>query len=170
MVSPIDGRVSRYYVTMGNLVVQDQTLLTTIVSVDPIYAYFDVDESTVLHVRELIRTGKMQSAREVSVPAWLSLTSDDGFPHEGTINFVDNQVNPKTGTLRVRGVFSEQRRSAFARLLSSACGCASACRIRRCWSANERSRRTKAKRSSTWSTRRTKSSIGRFASAHATAA
>jgi RND family efflux transporter MFP subunit len=105
VVSPIDGRVSRYYVTRGNLVVQDQTLLTTIVSVDPIYAYFDVDESTVLHARELIRTGKMQSAREISVPAWLSVASDDGFPYEGTINFVDNQVDPKTGTLRVRGVF-----------------------------------------------------------------
>ena len=105
VVSPIDGRVSRYYVTKGNLVVQDQTLLTTIVSVDPIYAYFDVDESTVLHVRELIRSGKMQSAREISVPAWLSVTSDDGFPYEGVINFVDNQVDPKTGTLRVRGVF-----------------------------------------------------------------
>ena len=84
---------------------QDQTLLTTIVSVDPIYAYFDVDESTVLHVRELIRTGKMQSAREVSVPAWLSVANDEGFSHEGTINFIDNQIDPKTGTLRVRGVF-----------------------------------------------------------------
>jgi RND family efflux transporter MFP subunit len=108
VVAPIDGRVSRYYATVGNLVVQDQTLLTTIVSVDPIYAYFDVDESTVLRVRGLIRSGKMQSAREVSVPAWLSVTSDDGFPHEGTINFIDNQVDPKTGTLRLRGVFSNQ--------------------------------------------------------------
>jgi RND family efflux transporter MFP subunit len=108
VVSPIDGRVSRYYVTRGNLVMQDQTLLTTIVSVDPIYAYFDVDESTVLHVRELIRTGKMQSAREVSVPAWLSVNSDDGFPYEGTINFIDNQIDPKTGTLRARGVFSNK--------------------------------------------------------------
>lgn len=105
VVSPIDGRVSRYFVTRGNLVMQDQTLLTTIVSVDPIYAYFDVDESTVLHVRELIRTGKMQSAREVSVPAWLSVANDEGFSHEGTINFIDNQIDPKTGTLRVRGVF-----------------------------------------------------------------
>jgi RND family efflux transporter MFP subunit len=111
VVSPIDGRVSRYYVTKGNLVVQDQTLLTTIVSVDPIYAYFDVDESTVLHVRELIRSGKMQSAREISVPAWLSVTSDDGFPYEGVINFVDNQVDPKTGTLRVRGVFPNNEKN-----------------------------------------------------------
>jgi membrane fusion protein, multidrug efflux system len=105
VVSPIDGRVSRFYATVGNLVVQDQTLLTTIVSVDPIYAYFDVDESTVLRVRELIRTGKMKSAREVSVPAWLSLTNDEGFSREGIINFIDNQVDPKTGTLRLRGVF-----------------------------------------------------------------
>jgi RND family efflux transporter MFP subunit len=105
VVAPIDGRVSRYYVTVGNLVVQDQTLLTTIVSVDPIYAYFDVDESTVLRVRELIRTGKMQSARDVSVPAWLSLTNNDDFSKEGRIDFIDNQVDPKTGTLRVRAVF-----------------------------------------------------------------
>jgi RND family efflux transporter MFP subunit len=108
VIAPIDGRVSRYYATVGNLVMQDQTLLTTIVSVDPIYAYFDVDESTVLHVRELIRTGKMQSAREASVPAWLSFTNEEGFSHEGVINFIDNQVDPKTGTLRLRGVFSNK--------------------------------------------------------------
>jgi RND family efflux transporter MFP subunit len=81
------------------------TLLTTIVSVDPIYVYFDVDEYTVLRVRKLIREGKMKSAREVPLPVFLGLANDQGFPHEGVINFVDNQVNPKTGTLRLRGVF-----------------------------------------------------------------
>ena len=105
VTSPIDGRISRYNVTIGNLVQQDQTLLTTIVSVDPIYAYMDVDEHTVLHVRELIRTGKAKSARDSVMIAKLGLANDDGFPREGTVNFVDNQVNPKTGTLRLRAVF-----------------------------------------------------------------
>src|SRR5438477_8452002 len=69
------------------------------------YAYFDVDEHTVLHVRRLIREGKAKSARDVELPVWLGLANEDGYPHRGTVNFVDNQVNPKTGTLRLRGVF-----------------------------------------------------------------
>jgi RND family efflux transporter MFP subunit len=109
VTAPISGRVSRYVVTVGNLVqAGDQgggTLLTTIVSVDPMYAYFDVDEYTVLRVRQLIREGKATSARHGEVAVWLGLANEDGFPHRGTINFVDNQVNPKTGTLRLRGVF-----------------------------------------------------------------
>ena len=95
--------------TEGNLVQSGQngggTLLTTIVSVDPMYAYFDVDERTVLRVRQLIREGKAKSARETEWPVSLGLANEEGFPHQGTINFVDNQVNPKTGTLRLRGVF-----------------------------------------------------------------
>src|SRR5438477_3406657 len=69
------------------------------------YAYFDVDEHTVLHVRRLIREGKAKSARDVELPVWLGLANEDGYPHRGTVNFVDNQVNPRTGTLRLRGVF-----------------------------------------------------------------
>jgi RND family efflux transporter MFP subunit len=109
VTAPISGRVSRYMVTVGNLIQSgDQanvTLLTTIVSVDPMYAYFDIDESTVRH---LIRTGTVKSAREAAMPVRLSLTNGDGFPYGGTIDFVDNQVNAKTGTLRVRGRFSNQ--------------------------------------------------------------
>jgi membrane fusion protein, multidrug efflux system len=108
VISPIDGRASRFYITLGNLVVQDQTLLTTIVSVDPIYADFDVDERTVLRVRQLIREGKARSARDSEIPVLLELANEQGFPHHGTINFVDNQVNPQTGTLRVRGVFENR--------------------------------------------------------------
>src|SRR5262249_7811733 len=81
------------------------TLLTTIVSVDPMYAYFDVDERTVQRVQQMIREGKLKSADETAVPVALGLVTEEGFPHPGTINFVDNQVNPKTGTLKVRGVF-----------------------------------------------------------------
>ncbi len=109
VLAPISGRVSRMIVTEGNLVESGQnggTLLTTLVSVDPIYAYFDVDEHTVLRVRQMIREGKVQSARESAWPVYLGLANEDGFPRSGTINFVDNQVNPKTGTLRLRGVFS----------------------------------------------------------------
>jgi RND family efflux transporter MFP subunit len=112
VIAPVTGRVSRYVVTVGNLIQSgDQnggTLLTTVVSVDPMYAYFDVDEYTVLRVRQLIREGKAKSARDGEVSVALGLANEDGFPHQGTINFVDNQVNPKTGTLRVRGVFANQ--------------------------------------------------------------
>jgi RND family efflux transporter MFP subunit len=109
VTAPVSGRVSRYVVTVGNLIQSgDQnggTLLTTIVSVDPMYVYFDMDERTVLRVRELIREGKARSARETEWPVGLGLATEDRFPHQGTIDFEDNQVNPKTGTLRVRGVF-----------------------------------------------------------------
>ena len=110
VLAPVSGRASRYVVTVGNLIQSaDQgggTLLTTIVSVDPMYAYFDVDEHTVLRVRRLIREGKADSPREVAtVPVWLGLANEEGHPHKGTIDFVDNQVNPKTGTMRLRGVF-----------------------------------------------------------------
>jgi RND family efflux transporter MFP subunit len=109
ITAPVSGRVSRYAVTVGNLIQSgDQnggTLLTTIVSVDPMYAYFDMDERTVLRVRQLIREGKASSSSETEWPVALGLAIEEGFPHQGTIDFEDNQVNPKTGTLRVRGVF-----------------------------------------------------------------
>jgi RND family efflux transporter MFP subunit len=109
VTAPVSGRVSRYVVTVGNLIqAGDQgggTLLTTIVSVDPMYAYFDVDEHTALRVRQLIREGKQESVREGGFPVSLGLANEEGFPHHGTINFVDNQVNPRTGTIRLRGVF-----------------------------------------------------------------
>ena len=109
ITAPVSGRVSRYVVTVGNLIQSGNqsggTLLTTIVSVDPMYAYFDVDERTVLRIRQLIREGKAKSDREAVWPVSLGLATEEGFPHQGTINFEDNQVNPRTGTLRVRGVF-----------------------------------------------------------------
>jgi RND family efflux transporter MFP subunit len=111
-IAPVSGRISRYVVTVGNLIQSgDQnggTLLTTIVSVDPMYVYFDMDERTVLRVRQLIREGKAKSAGQTAWPVALGLATEDGFPHHGTINFEDNQVNPRTGTLRVRGVFANK--------------------------------------------------------------
>lgn len=108
VVAPISGRISYKHATTGNLVtggVGSGTLLTTIVSCDPVYANFDVDDRTVQRVQKLIREGKLESNEAASVPVWLGLATESGFPHRGTINFVDNQVNPRTGTLRVRGVF-----------------------------------------------------------------
>jgi RND family efflux transporter MFP subunit len=109
VTAPVSGRVSRSIVTVGNLVqggdLTGGTLLTTIVSVDPMYAYFDVDERTVLRVKQLIREGQLRSADDGTIPVSLGLANEDGFPHQGTVNFVDNQVNAKTGTLKVRGVF-----------------------------------------------------------------
>jgi RND family efflux transporter MFP subunit len=109
VTAPISGRISRHLIDEGNLVTADTTLLTAIVSTDPMYAYFDVDERTVLHVRQLIREGKARNARAgEELPVLLGLANETGFPHQGTINFLDNQVNPQTGTLRLRGVFPNE--------------------------------------------------------------
>jgi len=109
VTAPVSGRISRYYVTVGNLVsagdLTGGTLLTTIVSVDPMYAYFDVDEHTVLRVKQLIREGKAKTPDDPDIPVWLGLANENRHPHRGSIHFIDNQVNPRTGTLRVRGVF-----------------------------------------------------------------
>jgi RND family efflux transporter MFP subunit len=117
VIAPVSGRVSRYVVTVGNLIRSgDQgpgqgggTLLTTIESVDPMYAYFDVDEYTALRARQLVREGKSDSARDGGYPVSLGLANEEGHPHQGTINFVDNNVNPKTGTIRLRGVFPNKQ-------------------------------------------------------------
>src|SRR5438477_186843 len=95
VTAPVSGRVSRYVVTVGNLIQSgDQsggTLLTTIVSMDPIYAYYDVDERTVQRVSQLIRGGKVKWARQTEWPVSLGLATEEGFPRQGTVNFVDNQ-------------------------------------------------------------------------------
>jgi RND family efflux transporter MFP subunit len=118
--APINGRLSRTLVTVGNLVIADQTFLTTLVSMDPIYAYFDADEPTVLRVRQLIREGKFKSAREpgVRVPVYLGLSIERGYPHEGYLDFINNQIDPSTGTLQVRGVFTNPKPPVGDRLLS----------------------------------------------------
>jgi multidrug efflux system membrane fusion protein len=105
IISPIRGVISRELVTVGNLVQTDTTLLTNIVSVDPIYAYFNVDERSVLKYQALVRSGKLTDARSGAVPISLQLENEDGFPHQGSIDFINNQFNSSTGTLEVRGLF-----------------------------------------------------------------
>lgn len=101
VTSPISGRVSRAQITAGNLVSADVTALTSVVSTDKIYAYFDADERVYLKYIELARQGR----RGQTTPVYLGLSNEDGNPHLGQMNFVDNQVNPKTGTIRGRAVF-----------------------------------------------------------------
>ena len=119
VVSPIDGLISRYYLTLGNLVNQDQTLLTTVVSLDPMYVYFDVDEPTLLRVRRAINEGRIKRSRDgTTIPVLMGLHGEEGFPHQGQFNFVDNQVNPTTGSITVRGVFPNPEPPGGVRLLS----------------------------------------------------
>jgi RND family efflux transporter MFP subunit len=102
--APISGRISRTLVTVGNLVGSSEpTLLTTIVRMDPIYVYFDVPEINFLQYQQLIRTQGAPAATEAKVPVFVGLPSEQGYPHEGVINFRDSQVDPGTGTIVVRG-------------------------------------------------------------------
>jgi RND family efflux transporter MFP subunit len=108
VTSPIDGRVSNKLVTIGNLInggAGQATLLTTIQSVDPIYCYVDVDERSVLKYQKLAAEKKRVSAVEARIPCFLQLSNETGFPHTGVVDFVDNHVDPTTGTRRARGVY-----------------------------------------------------------------
>ncbi|AMO76931.1 multidrug efflux RND transporter periplasmic adaptor subunit MexE [Pseudomonas citronellolis] len=106
ITAPIDGRVSRAEVTAGNLVNSGQSLLTTLVSTDKVYAYFDADERVYLKYVAMARAGGPDARG--STPVYLGLTGEDGFPHLGRLDFLDNQVNPKTGTIRGRAVFDNK--------------------------------------------------------------
>jgi multidrug efflux system membrane fusion protein len=115
VTSPIDGMVSRYYLTLGNLANQDQTLLTTVVSLDPMYAYFDMDENTLLKVTRAIDAGSIKESTRA--PIDMGLQGDEGYPHRGYFNFINNAVNPSTGTISVRGVFANPKLNNGVRLL-----------------------------------------------------
>jgi membrane fusion protein, multidrug efflux system len=107
--SPIDGQVSRYYLTLGNLVNQDQTLLTTVVSLDPMHVNFDMDERTLLQIRRAIYEGRITPYETGDIPVYMGLQGEEGFRQRGTINFVNNQVNPSTGSITLRGVFANPK-------------------------------------------------------------
>lgn len=103
--APISGRIGRELITVGNLVNADQTLLTTIVSTDPMYVYVDADERAVLRYRRLAESGQRTSARDARIAAELALLDETGFPHKGYIDYVEPRMDAGTGTLRARGVF-----------------------------------------------------------------
>jgi len=106
--APIDGRVSRELITVGNYVsglAGAANLLTTIVSVDPIYVYADVDENSLLKFNALARAKKLASNGTGEIPVELQLTDEDGFPHQGHIESFDNRLDPQTGSILLRAVF-----------------------------------------------------------------
>src|SRR6185503_8494744 len=106
--SPIDGRVSRALLTEGNCVsgiAGGATMLTTIVSVDPIYVYADVDENSLLKFNELAHAKKLASNGNGEIPVELQLADETGFPHEGHIESFDNRLDAQTGSILLRAVF-----------------------------------------------------------------
>ena len=103
--SPVDGRVSDQRITIGNLVqpgAGPESVLTTVMSVDPIYAKVDADENAILKYVKLAEEGKRVSARTAKIPAWVELGNETDFPHEGYVDFVDNRLDSGTGTIRAR--------------------------------------------------------------------
>lgn len=97
--APFAGRVSRALLTVGNLAVADQTVLTTVVSQDPVYVDFDPDEGSYLRYLAQARQGAMGS-----FPVRVGLINEQGFPHRGRLKFFDNRVDPATGTIHLRAV------------------------------------------------------------------
>ncbi|MGD0517281.1 MAG: efflux RND transporter periplasmic adaptor subunit, partial [Thermoguttaceae bacterium] len=109
VVSPIDGRVSRARITEGNLVqpgTAESMVLTTVVTVDPIYVYFNIDETALLkYVDRKWQSGEAahpSRIKDQNIPVEIALAKEDGFPHKGILDFIDNKVDSKTGTIRAR--------------------------------------------------------------------
>jgi RND family efflux transporter MFP subunit len=123
VVAPVTGRISRRFVDPGNLVKADDTMLTTIVTEDPLYAYFDVDERTFLdltgttmapsliHIPNPSGTGTISIPQATSLPVLMRLANEEEFTRLGHVNFVDNRVVATTGTVRMRGVFDNPKKT-----------------------------------------------------------
>jgi multidrug efflux system membrane fusion protein len=118
--APISGLVSRAEITEGNLVTSGETLLTTVVSINPIYVAFEGDERVYLKYAALARSGAREETRGGESPVWVGLADETDTPHQGKMVFVDNALDPQTGTIRVRGLLrNEDRRftpGMFARV------------------------------------------------------
>lgn len=109
--APISGRISKEEVTVGNLIQGDgpsPTLLTSLVSVDPIYAEFEGDEQVYLKYMQMARNGERPSSRTTRNPVLLGLANEQGFPRRGQMVFVDNRIDPQTGTIRARAEFENK--------------------------------------------------------------
>jgi multidrug efflux system membrane fusion protein len=105
--APISGRAGRALVTAGNLAQADGTLLTTLVSMDPVHVYFETDEQTYLRYNQLTRDGDRAASRNA---VRVGLSNEQGYPHEGTVDFIDNRVEAGTGTIRARAVLANPDR------------------------------------------------------------
>lgn len=111
VLAPIDGTVSRNYVDVGNLVgAGEKTLLTEIVNISSVYVYFDVSERDWLMLKRMWEVGeKEKPADSETIPAYLQLADETGYPHEGKIDFAEPRIDPSTGTLQVRAIFSNAK-------------------------------------------------------------
>jgi RND family efflux transporter MFP subunit len=109
--APFDGRISRRLVDPGNDVIADNTVLASLVQLDPLYAYFDIDERTLLRIGALLPEGKVPPDAAQKFPVTLGLANEkpEAFSHPGTLSFADNKVDPSTGTLRMWGIFENTR-------------------------------------------------------------
>jgi RND family efflux transporter MFP subunit len=115
----VDGRISRRYIDPQNLVKANDTVLTSLVSLDPMYAYFDVDERAERRLKELIKQGKLDFSSEAKQPVWMGLANEgDRYPRHGTIDFTDNRIDSDTGTWRLRGVFKNTDHSLTSGLFA----------------------------------------------------
>lgn len=117
VLSPINGQVSRRRITEGNLVQAgpgDATLLTTVVRLDKIYVYFNIDEPALLQFRDLDwrlgQNGRPRHINNLHVPIEVGLPNEEGFPHRGELDFLDNKVDRGTGTICARGIFDNAKR------------------------------------------------------------
>jgi RND family efflux transporter MFP subunit len=107
--APFSGLMSRQMVDPGNLVKADETVLSTLVATDPMYVYFDVDERTLLG--RLLKEERLEAAQRDRIPIEIGLADEESFPHAGVINFVDNRVDPNTGSMWLRGEFVNPARA-----------------------------------------------------------
>lgn len=109
VTAPIDGRASRAMITAGNLVTagDSASVLTTLVSQDKMFVYFDVDETTFLHYQAMARQGQQRHA----LPVEIGLAGEQGYPHRGNVDFLDNQLNASTGTIRMRALLDNRQRT-----------------------------------------------------------
>nr|WP_145121168.1 efflux RND transporter periplasmic adaptor subunit [Rosistilla oblonga] len=111
ITAPVTGRISRQYVTEGNLIAggsSTSSLLTTITSMNPIYCVFDANEQDVLKYSRLAKSGERESSRVAKNPVFLGLVDENGFPHHGHMDFVDNRFDPNTASMRARCVFPNE--------------------------------------------------------------
>ena len=102
ITAPLDGRIGRRMVDVGNIVTTDQTALATIIPLEQVYVYFDIDERTVLRLRRLENIGAIVSAMKEAVRVNIALADSEEFALNGKVDFLDNQIDPATGTLRAR--------------------------------------------------------------------
>jgi multidrug efflux system membrane fusion protein len=113
VTSPIDGRASRAMITTGNLVTagDSASVLTTLVSLDTVYVYFDVDEGTFLRYQAMARDAKLSDTPQSRLPVHVGLVGENGYPHQGVVDFTDNQLNSGTGTIRMRALLDNRDRT-----------------------------------------------------------